>query len=269
MDNLIAPVAERAKKQCHDSFERVEKEDTERPVECAQAQASYHMILQDKAMETMVRARVAAATVNAVGSVVKETVAVVAGCRGAGQENCKALLGYVNKGTEKVEEVALHIATQMGAQPVIKRMVNMDGTALTQRLGELGIDREPNGQLFQVNAKQYVQDCKTVALAAAGTGGVIGATKLFRTGASSGGPTGAIGNFLKDECGGVKLPISREYWTRQFESIGYEVVPGGKGSHIKLRRPNSPMVMFPDQRELKPSFVSWLNRMLKQESSKK
>ena len=175
------------------------------------AQASYHMILQDKAMETMVRARVAAATLNAVGSVVKETVAVVAGCRGEGEENCKALFGYVNKGVEKVEEVAMHVATQMGAQPVIKRMMNADGTALTQRLGELGIDREPNGQLFQVNAKQYVQDCKTVSLAAAGTGGVIGATKLFRTGASSGGPTGAIRNFLKDECGGVKLPISREF----------------------------------------------------------
>lgn len=136
-------------------------------------QASFQGFLRDKAMERVAMARVTAATLNAIGYVVKESAAVVLGCRGSeeGKKNCQAVLGYVKTGAEKVEEVAKDVVTWMGAKPALKRM--MSGNAITQCLVELGIDH--------ASAQQYVEDCNTISLQLVFEGSMTGATKIFRT----------------------------------------------------------------------------------------
>lgn len=43
---------------------------------------------------------------------------------------------------------------------------------------------------------------------------------------------------------------------------GYEVVSGGKGSHMKLKRKNSPTVMIPNHKELKTGLEHSLKKQL-------
>jgi predicted RNA binding protein YcfA (HicA-like mRNA interferase family) len=57
-------------------------------------------------------------------------------------------------------------------------------------------------------------------------------------------------NFIKDESGCVKLPRDREFYIKTFLDLGYKIGEGGKGSHLKLSRPNSPMVIIPSNKEL-------------------
>jgi predicted RNA binding protein YcfA (HicA-like mRNA interferase family) len=49
-------------------------------------------------------------------------------------------------------------------------------------------------------------------------------------------------HFLKDESGFIRMP---KEFIKLFEENGYKVVPGGKGSHTKMVRPNSPLVTIP------------------------
>ncbi len=155
-------------------------------------QAASARFLQNRAMENVVRARVVTATLNAVGTVIKETAAVVLGCRGEeGQKNCKAVLGYAKtlvkesaatvlgcrgEGRKTCEVVLGYIKT-VGekVKPTLTRM--MSGQALTQRLGELGAD--------PVTAQQYVQDCNSLRLSAIFAGSVTGTSRLIRAAETS------------------------------------------------------------------------------------
>jgi hypothetical protein len=136
-------------------------------------ETAFQGFLHDKATERVATARVTAATLNAMGSVVAETAAVVFGCRSSeeGANNCRAVLGYVKTGAKKAEEVVKDVVTRMGAKPALKRM--MSGNAMTQRLAELGID--------PASAQQYDEDCNTISLQLAFAGGMTGSAKIFRT----------------------------------------------------------------------------------------
>ncbi|MBA3602167.1 MAG: type II toxin-antitoxin system HicA family toxin [Parachlamydiaceae bacterium] len=57
--------------------------------------------------------------------------------------------------------------------------------------------------------------------------------------------TAKVKNFIKDEFGGGKLPIERDFIIDLFEKIGYAKVKGGKGSHEKWRKANSKMIIIP------------------------
>lgn len=56
--------------------------------------------------------------------------------------------------------------------------------------------------------------------------------------------------FIKDESGYVKLPIEREFFLKAFLELDYRIKNGGKGSHLKLTKANSPMVVIPLSKEL-------------------
>ena len=62
------------------------------------------------------------------------------------------------------------------------------------------------------------------------------------------------------------MPLSGKEMRKQFEAIGFEIVPGqGKGSHWKLRR-KSLMVIIPNHKELKKGLEHALLKILKGES---
>lgn len=48
------------------------------------------------------------------------------------------------------------------------------------------------------------------------------------------------------------MPISGRNMRKLFEEIGYVLVAGGKGSHMKLKKKKCPTVTIPDHKELKP-----------------
>lgn len=62
--------------------------------------------------------------------------------------------------------------------------------------------------------------------------------------------------FIKDESGGGKLPKVPSEWFELFHQIGYKLVDGGKGSHYKMRREGSPMIIIPHHRELSPKVIN-------------
>lgn len=47
-----------------------------------------------------------------------------------------------------------------------------------------------------------------------------------------------------------------------FQKAGYEVVPGGKGSHIKLKKKNCPTIIVPNHKELKKGLEFALRKAL-------
>ena len=47
-----------------------------------------------------------------------------------------------------------------------------------------------------------------------------------------------------------------------FQKAGYEIVPGGKGSHIKLKKKNCPTVIVPNHKELKKGLERALRKIL-------
>ncbi len=108
--------------------------------------------------------------------------------------------------------------------------------------------------------------------AAAGTAFKMGRRALtaVRPGVSNPAPLAKkVHSFIQDEAGTVKLPGSskppreRKFYIRLYESIGYEIVPGGKGSHIKMLNPTIPklpMVIIPKERELSKTVVNSLRR---------
>lgn len=56
--------------------------------------------------------------------------------------------------------------------------------------------------------------------------------------------------FLKEDAGSVKLPLDRDFFIKLFEDIEYQITKGGKGSHLKMTKPDSPMVIIPIDSEL-------------------
>lgn len=47
-----------------------------------------------------------------------------------------------------------------------------------------------------------------------------------------------------------------------FQRAGYEIVSGGKGSHLKLKKPNCPTVIVPNHKELKKGLEHALRKLL-------
>ena len=58
------------------------------------------------------------------------------------------------------------------------------------------------------------------------------------------------------------MPISGKDMCKLFLREGYEIVPGGKGSHIKLKRSNSPTIIIPNHKELSTGLEHALKKML-------
>jgi predicted RNA binding protein YcfA (HicA-like mRNA interferase family) len=57
------------------------------------------------------------------------------------------------------------------------------------------------------------------------------------------------------------MPISGKEMRKLFLRAGYEIVPGGKGSHWKLRKGNK-TVIIPEHKELKKGLEHALRKML-------
>lgn len=56
---------------------------------------------------------------------------------------------------------------------------------------------------------------------------------------------------------------------KEFIRIGYRIVPGGgKGSHIKLERDNSPTIIIPGHRELRKGTELRLRKRLEEIKNK-
>lgn len=58
------------------------------------------------------------------------------------------------------------------------------------------------------------------------------------------------------------MPISGKDLVKLFERAGYEVVHGGKGSHIKLKKPGCPTVIIPNHKELATGTEHALRKIL-------
>jgi predicted RNA binding protein YcfA (HicA-like mRNA interferase family) len=58
------------------------------------------------------------------------------------------------------------------------------------------------------------------------------------------------------------MPLSGKEMAKLFQRAGYEIVPGGKGSHIKLKRKGSPTIIIPNHRELKTGTEHALKKLL-------
>lgn len=59
----------------------------------------------------------------------------------------------------------------------------------------------------------------------------------------------------------AKLPaVSSDQVIRAFEKLGYRVVPGGKGSHTKLKRPGNPTLIIPRARVVRAGTLRSLIR---------
>jgi predicted RNA binding protein YcfA (HicA-like mRNA interferase family) len=58
------------------------------------------------------------------------------------------------------------------------------------------------------------------------------------------------------------MPISGKELCKLFQKNGYTLVPGGKGSHIKLKKSGCPTVIIPNHRELKKGTEFALRKIL-------
>ena len=58
------------------------------------------------------------------------------------------------------------------------------------------------------------------------------------------------------------MPISGKEMCKLFERAGYAIVPGGKGSHIKLKRKDSPTITIPNHKELANGLEHALRKQL-------
>lgn len=58
------------------------------------------------------------------------------------------------------------------------------------------------------------------------------------------------------------MPISGKDMCKLFQKAGYEIVPGGKGSHMKLKKKGFPTVIIPHHKELKPGTEHSLRKIL-------
>lgn len=60
------------------------------------------------------------------------------------------------------------------------------------------------------------------------------------------------------------MPISGKDLMKLFLKAGYELVPGGKGSHLKLKKKGCLTVIIPNHKELKTGTEHALRKMLKE-----
>lgn len=58
------------------------------------------------------------------------------------------------------------------------------------------------------------------------------------------------------------MPISGKDLMKLFLKKGYELVSGGKGSHLKLKKKNNPTVIIPNHKELKKGTEHALRKIL-------
>jgi len=58
------------------------------------------------------------------------------------------------------------------------------------------------------------------------------------------------------------VPTSGKEMRKLFVKAGYEIVPGGKGSHWKLKKKGCPTVIIPDHKELKTGTEHALRKLL-------
>ena len=60
----------------------------------------------------------------------------------------------------------------------------------------------------------------------------------------------------------IPMPISGKELCKLFQRVGYKLVSGGKGSHMKLKRAGSPTVIILNHRELKKGTEHALRKIL-------
>lgn len=58
------------------------------------------------------------------------------------------------------------------------------------------------------------------------------------------------------------MPMSGKEMSKLFLKKGYQLVSGGKGSHMKLKKSGSPTVIIPNHKELKTGTEHSLRRIL-------
>jgi predicted RNA binding protein YcfA (HicA-like mRNA interferase family) len=58
------------------------------------------------------------------------------------------------------------------------------------------------------------------------------------------------------------MSISGKELMKLFLANGYELVGGGKGSHLKLKKKNNPTVIIPNHKELKKGTEHALRKIL-------
>lgn len=58
------------------------------------------------------------------------------------------------------------------------------------------------------------------------------------------------------------MPISGKDLCKHFLKVGYKLVSGGKGSHIKLKKQECPTIIIPDHKELKTGTEHALRKLL-------
>ena len=58
------------------------------------------------------------------------------------------------------------------------------------------------------------------------------------------------------------MPLSGKDMLKLFLEKGYELVSGGKGSHLKLKKKNNPTVIIPNHKELKTGTEHALRKIL-------
>lgn len=63
----------------------------------------------------------------------------------------------------------------------------------------------------------------------------------------------------------VAVPISGKELCKLFQKAGYILVPGGKGSHMKLKKSGCPTVTIPNHKELKKGTEHSLMKILRNE----
>lgn len=60
------------------------------------------------------------------------------------------------------------------------------------------------------------------------------------------------------------MPISGKDMCKLFLKVGYEIVSGGKGSHIKLKKKNFPTIIIPNHKELSKGLEHALKKTLEE-----
>jgi predicted RNA binding protein YcfA (HicA-like mRNA interferase family) len=60
------------------------------------------------------------------------------------------------------------------------------------------------------------------------------------------------------------MPLSGKELAKLFLTKGYELVSGGKGSHLKLKKKNNPTIIIPNHKELKTGTEHALKKILEQ-----
>lgn len=64
------------------------------------------------------------------------------------------------------------------------------------------------------------------------------------------------------------MPISCKKMCKLFLEIGYEIVHGGKGSHIKLKKKGCPTIIIPHHKELTKGMEYSLRKKLENEKKR-